>query len=279
MDYKIFAENLPPRAYCSLKLEFHTNEDISIGTVDLAEGINSLCPFGTTNLSKHVADGKVSHTPVHSVWLCQQEPQLAMCQQVVLALVKRSSYTPTNRNTTSLHTSIAPLWSQGTRFALREAIHRWRISKKLQPGLFLLRQGHSSCMTDGILQQAEKLWNLLLWLLSSVLVSSTEGCIAYGGLFNPTGKHHIVCDTGWLSCADKLYGMCGCTVSVRKLFFGVDMCENGLLLSCRKIVGEWQTWRLYCKTDTQCAMFSVVKCPAPPPSALQFCALCYEGGG
>lgn len=48
-------------------------------TVDPAEGINFRKPLGTADLDKHLADGKVSHGPVHTVWLCQEGPQLVMC--------------------------------------------------------------------------------------------------------------------------------------------------------------------------------------------------------
>lgn len=78
MAYTIFTEQLPPKGMLQSAVG-DSREVEPIGTFDLAEDVNSLCPFETADLNTHVVDGKVSYGPVHSIWLCLGEPQLVTC--------------------------------------------------------------------------------------------------------------------------------------------------------------------------------------------------------
>lgn len=66
--------NFPTRAQCNLQFQIYADIQ-SIGLVDVAKGVNSLCPFGT---GYACGRWKVSDEPVNIVQLCQADLQLAM---------------------------------------------------------------------------------------------------------------------------------------------------------------------------------------------------------
>lgn len=53
----MLAEQLPPKGIVQSSVWDLNMEIQSIGIVDVAKSVNSLCLFGTADLDKHVADG------------------------------------------------------------------------------------------------------------------------------------------------------------------------------------------------------------------------------